>query len=408
MATELVGTTIAQYELETIIGEGSQATVYKAYQPNLDRYVAIKILKATYHQTTLARFKREATTIAQLRHRNIMVIHAYGEYDGYSYIVMEYVSGGTLSDYLQDEPMSWVKAINLILPIANALHYAHQKNLIHRDVKPSNILMPQPDWPLLADFGLVKITTIGKPSITDKGVIVGSPAYAPPEQIGSKPLDGRADIYTLGIILFQLVTGRLPFEHQNSRLMMLAHLKQPIPKPAKFNPKCPPQLEEIIFKATAKEPDDRYPDMQMMEKALQTVIKEATQPFTAADMAKYKSQAKHSFKPTTIPKLRFFEKDITFDLPQSKNSPLIIGRVQHNNHVDINLVPHGAKEAGISRKHACLIEQENRWWIDDLDSTNNTYINNVRVVPGSPVALKNGDIIRCGQLSFVFLLSPSL
>ncbi len=106
MATDLVGTTIAQYELEAIIGEGAQAAVYKAYQPNLDRHVAVKILKNAFHQTTLARFKREATTIAHLRHRNIIVIHAYGEYDGYSYIVMEYVSGGTLSDYLQGKPMN--------------------------------------------------------------------------------------------------------------------------------------------------------------------------------------------------------------------------------------------------------------------------------------------------------------
>src|SRR5687767_13816902 len=155
MTKNLVGKTLGEYNLESIVGEGGLATVYRAYQISLNRPVAIKVL---YHQegTSLARFQREAKVIAALRHRNILIIYEYGEQEGLPYIVMEYVEGGTLEDRLKGEPMDWRRVVNLIMPIAEALQYAHRHGIIHRDVKPSNILMQQEDWPVLADFGLVK------------------------------------------------------------------------------------------------------------------------------------------------------------------------------------------------------------------------------------------------------------
>ncbi|MCB0164090.1 MAG: serine/threonine protein kinase, partial [Anaerolineae bacterium] len=151
MALDLVGKTLGGYRLDRLIGEGGMASVYKGYQESLKRWVAVKVL---YYQeaTSLARFQLEAKAIASLRHRNILIIYEYGDEEGMPYIAMEYIEGGTLEDRLNGMPLGWRQVVNLSIPIAEALHYAHNHKIIHRDVKPSNILMPQDDWPLLADF----------------------------------------------------------------------------------------------------------------------------------------------------------------------------------------------------------------------------------------------------------------
>ncbi|MCB0154170.1 MAG: serine/threonine protein kinase, partial [Anaerolineae bacterium] len=173
MTNDLIGSTLGQYTLVSVIGEGGLATVYKAHQTNLDRWVAVKVLHSK-DQNVLARFEREAKTVAQLRHRNILMVYEYGLTDDRPYIAMEYVEEGTLENYLNNEPMDWMRAVSIGMAMAEALHYAHQHGLIHRDVKPSNILMPQPDWPLLADFGLVKMSNQEK-ALTATGMIMGTP-----------------------------------------------------------------------------------------------------------------------------------------------------------------------------------------------------------------------------------------
>ncbi len=234
MTTNLVGKMIGGYELVEAIGAGSLAVVYRAHQPNLDRWVAVKVLHFK-GQTSLVRFKREAKAIALLRHQNILIVNEYGEDGEWPYIVMECIEGGTLKDRLSDGPLDWVKAVKLIIPIAEALHYAHNQGIVHRDIKPSNILMARPDWPLLADFGMVKLTD-SEEELTMVGAVVGTPSYIAPEQARGAEIDHRVDMYALGVILFEMVTGRLPFDYENVHKVLLAHIADPPPPLAASTP----------------------------------------------------------------------------------------------------------------------------------------------------------------------------
>jgi len=418
MPENLIGRTLDEYELESLIGEGAQATVYKAYQPELERYVAVKVVTQGYRDM-LTRFKQEAKTIAALRHPNIMVVHDYGEYDGYIYFVMEYVEGGTLQDRLLGEPMPWINVIGLSIPVASALQHAHERGLIHRDVKPTNILMPQEDWPLLADFGLVKVKRADGSSVmarttplTDSGLVVGTPAYIAPEQANNDEIDARADMYALGVILFEMVTGRLPFEYANPNRLMIAHLTETPPSPSELNPNCPPELEDVILKALQKTPDNRFPNMNAMVDALKEAIGTATLPFpTFTSSARPPALAENVHPQAgqaaslSVPQILLPTQNVTLALPDPAKKSFIIGRSSSHHKADIDLGPYGAFDAGISRKHAQLVKQGANWQIEDLDSRNGTYVNDVQVQPGTSVTLKNGDTIRCGDLPFIFLMS---
>lgn len=425
MTSASVGTTIGSYELGEVIGKGALATVYKAYQPSLKRWVAIKILHVN-EKTMLARLKREAKAVAQLRHRNILMVYEYGEEDEQPYIVMELVEGGTLEDHLHGEPMEWFRAVNLTIPIAEALQHAHEHDLIHRDVKPSNILMPQENWPLLADFGLVKVINLEE-ELTGSDLAIGTPAYMSPEQAQSNPVDSRTDIYSLGVILFQMVTGRLPFEYKNSNLMMYAHISKPVPSPSKFNSNCPPELEGIILTALQKSPEDRYADMQAMIGSLKMLTGASTMeisspsdnvpptrplksppeslPYPVIETQDISFDSQEGISSAQSPRILLPDKNVTFNLddPDPGEEGLIIGRGHGKKKVDIDLSPYEAAQAGLSRQHARLIKRGDTWLIDDLGSLNGTRINGTLVTPGLPVALRNGDIVHCARISFVFL-----
>ncbi len=413
MAKDLIGHRLSRFELERIIGEGAQATVYKAYQPRLDRSVAVKVLHGSYRET-LKRFEREAKTIARLQHPNIMAIYEYGEEDGYPYIAMEYVAGGTLQGRLLGQPLDWQTVLRLVIPVADALHYAHEQDLVHRDIKPSNILMPQEDWPLLADFGLVKARAVTESSLTETGLVMGTPAYMSPEQANGEPVDARTDMYALGIIIFEMITGRLPFEHKNPNMVMVAHVSEPMPAPTEINPECPPLLEKVILRATRKSPDNRYPNMEAMVTALKHVIGSSTVSLDSRsktpEKAKTTSETIHipqsSMPSMELAKLLVLDGNATIDLLDPESSAgLIIGRTTSSDTADIDLLPYNALELGISRRHARLTKQENEWLIEDLDSLNYTYVNEKQLIPGSPQPLGNGDVIHCGDLFLVFIIS---
>lgn len=412
MTPSLIGKTLGQYKLVELVGEGGLAAVYKAHQASLKRWVAVKVLHEGY-EDTLARFRREAEAVARLRHRNILVVYEYGEEEGYPYIVMELVEQGTLKDYLKDEPMDWAKAVRMVIPVAEALHYAHQQGLIHRDVKPSNILLPQEDWPLMADFGLVKVPD-AEQVLTATGMIMGTPAYMAPEQASGEAIDHRVDMYALGVILFRMLTGRMPFDYENPHLLMMAHLSEPPPAPRRLNPACPPELESIILTALKKVPDERYPDMQIMANALKYVLNASTmavswaapaanepseRPSGTIELASDRSQA--PVEP--MARILLSAQNVLIDLLAPPETGLIIGRTHGKAQADIDLGPYDAADAGISRQHARLLRQETNWLIEDLNSRNGTYVNNVRLTPGAPRPLKDGDIIRCSHMSFVFL-----
>ena len=420
MTTNLVGTTLGGYQLIEKIGSGGLATVYKAYQPTLERWIAIKVL---YYKDDIAmvRFQREARAIARLRHRNIVTIYQYGEDDGWPYIVMEYVEGGTLNDLLSGQPLDWKKVIDLIIPIAEALQYAHCQGVIHRDIKPSNILMPQEDWPLLADFGLVKLTDAPQP-VTGPGVSMGTPAYVAPEQTRGIAIDHRADIYSLGAVMFEMVTGRLPFDYNNPNKILIAHVSEPAPVPHQFNPDCPPALEQVILTALQKLPDQRYADMQTMIQAIRrvrTLAEELPAPCTDAPSSsidpaeetiviqELRGPVEQTIDtvPAPPPPARIFLADHDATIQAPNKDKVLIGRTFKKTVADIDLGPYGAAKAGVSRHHACLLRKGNGWFIDDMFSLNGTYVNEVSVTPGQPVPLKNADRIRCSQLSFTFLTS---
>jgi serine/threonine-protein kinase len=410
MTTELIGKMLGQYEIVELVGEGGLAAVYKAFQPSLQRWVAIKVLHEGYEET-LARFRREAEAIARLRHRNILVIYEYGEEQGYPYIVMELVEQGTLKDYLTDKPMDWVRTVRLIIPIAEALHYAHQQGLIHRDVKPSNILIPQEDWPLLGDFGLVKVSD-AEQALTATGIIMGTPAFMAPEQASGVVIDHRADMYAIGVILFRMITGRLPFDYENPHLLMMAHLSEPPPSPRQFNPTCPPELESIILTALRKEPDERYPDMQTMVNALKYVLNVSTVAMPSTTLTSSETPDRpsgtmelaidHNQARAKSARILLSAQNVSIDLPEPPESGLVIGRSHQSIQVDIDLGPYDAAGAGVSRQHARLVRQGADWLIEDLGSLNGTYVNNIKLTPHTPHPLKKGDTVRCSRMSFVF------
>jgi WD40 repeat protein len=264
----LIGQTLGQYRIVEPIGEGGMATVYKAYQPGLDRYVAVKVLPPIHAKTPgfSERFVREAKAIAGLHHPNILPVYDFGQDDGYSFIVMRYIEGArTLRDVMA-EPLSLEQIAGLMEQIAAALDHAHRQGVIHRDVKPANVLMDE-DWALLTDFGLAKMTEASV-KLTGSGVGVGTPAYMSPEQGQGLEIDHRTDIYSLGIILFEMLTGKIPHEAETPFAIVLKRVTEPLPMPRSINPGIPEPVERVILKALATDPADRFESVGEMAAAL--------------------------------------------------------------------------------------------------------------------------------------------
>ena len=268
----LSGHVLGQYRLMERLGRGGMATVYKAYQPSLDRYVAVKVLSTFLAQDPdfAARFQREARAIAQLNHPNILPVHDYGQEGDLIYIVMRYVEGGTLQDIL-GRPLDLDTAVKIIAQMGGALDYAHQRGIVHRDVKPSNILMADRNWALLGDFGLARMVGAST-RITQTGVGMGTPAYIAPEQAQGTGVDARSDIYSLGVVLFEMLTGQVPFAGDTSLVVLLKHLKEPPPPPGQINPDIPEPVERVLLKALAKDPRDRFRRAGEMVTALQQAM----------------------------------------------------------------------------------------------------------------------------------------
>jgi len=259
---DLSGAIVGQYHIIEQVSRGSMATVYKAYQPNLDRYVAVKVLTPDLAETRgfIARFEREAKAVARLRHRNILTVFDYGRQGDLFYLVMEYVSGGTLIERL-GWPQDLAYAVNIVSQVGDALAHAHMQGMIHRDVKPGNILMAEEDWPLLSDFGLAKMVE-DSPKLTASGASVGTPQYMSPEQAQGLAVDRRSDLYSLGAVLYETVTGRPPFGTDAPMAVILRHINEPITPPHTLRSDLPEEIERVILKALAKSPADRYQRME--------------------------------------------------------------------------------------------------------------------------------------------------
>jgi tRNA A-37 threonylcarbamoyl transferase component Bud32 len=262
----LIGRTLGKYRLVEQLGRGGMAEVYKAYQPGLDRYVAVKVMHSFLSEDKdfLARFQREAKLVAGMRHPNIVQVHDFDVEGGLSYMVMEFIDGETLKGRLQklEENNQWIsvdEAVRIIMAVGSALKYAHRLGMVHRDVKPANVMVDKTGNVILTDFGIAKIFAGGGATqLTATGAMVGTPSYMAPEQGMGQPGDERSDIYSLGVMLYQFVTARLPFEADTPLAVILKHINDPLPMPRQVNPEVPEAVERVILKAMARNPDDRY------------------------------------------------------------------------------------------------------------------------------------------------------
>jgi serine/threonine protein kinase len=401
---EWIGRTLGGCQIVEKIGEGRMAVVYRAYQPHLERWVAVKILRITEaddREEFLQRFRQEARAIAALRHPNILTIYDYGEVHGTAYIVMEYVPGGSLKAQLTGQPMPWSEVARWIIPVGQALAYAHTQGIIHRDVKPANILLARPDWPLLADFGLVKMSR--RPGfITRPGVSIGTPAYLSPEQVMGEPVDHRSDIYSLGVMLYELLTGQLPFQAATPVEAMLRRLREPPIPPRCFCPSLSPALESVLMRALARNPADRYPTMQaMVDELLRISPTAGVMPSVPPSTTPGTTIRLECLRAATGPRLCVVETGATIPLPPRPD--IVLGRgVSAVPPPDVDLDPYGASMAGVSRRHARLLHRPDGWYLEDLQSTNGTFLNEIRIPPGQPTRLSAGDLIRLGQFTLLF------
>jgi len=283
MSNTWIGKSLSgRYVLEELLGQGGMSAVYKATDPNLKRVVAIKMIHAHLSNDPgfVSRFEEEAAAVAQLRHPNIIQVYDFNhddESDAY-YMVLEFVPGETVQQHLErlnesGRKLSSTKAIEYMIDICEAVGYAHQRGMIHRDIKPANLMLSVTGQAILMDFGIAKI--VGGQRHTATGAVVGTAMYMSPEQIKGESPDNRSDVYSLGVTLFEMVSGQPPFKADSAMTLMMMHVNDPVPNIKDLNPDVPNALVAVINKALAKDPADRYQTAAQMASALREAMNQA-------------------------------------------------------------------------------------------------------------------------------------
>jgi len=262
---------IGSYELQREIGRGGMAVVYLARDPAHNRAVAIKILprEFMFDPKFRARFQRETKVIRSLKSPGIVPIYDFGEHEGQPYMVMRYMSGGSLKQRIGGKPPSMAEIALIFSQVAPVLDEAHRRGLIHRDIKPDNILFDEDNLAYLADFGIVKMTEGQSVALTTQGGVLGTPAFMSPEQVvGKVKLDGRSDVYALGVILYHMLTGHVPYQADTPMSQAMMHVLEPLPNILEVRPNLPDETQLVIEKAMAKDRNDRYPTATALAKSV--------------------------------------------------------------------------------------------------------------------------------------------
>ena len=271
----MVGELIAgRYELEKLVGSGGMSNVFRAHDRLLERTVALKILHEQYTRDDdyVERFRREARAVAKLAHPNIVTVIDRGEQDGRQFIVFEYVDGPNLKDLTRNGPLEVRDAIGLTLQVARALSFAHDRGLVHRDVKPQNVLLNEDGQAKVTDFGIAR--SLDVQGVTQTGTVLGTSDYIAPEQARGQKVDPKTDIYSLGAVLYELLVGEVPFSGDNFVAVAMRHVNEPVPSVLDARPDCPARLDFAIQRAMAKDPDDRFASMDDFVAELEACLAE--------------------------------------------------------------------------------------------------------------------------------------
>ncbi len=265
-----------RYELREPIATGGMATVYKAWDTRVERVVAVKVLRslAKTDRSAIERFRREAHAAARLSHPNAVTIYDFLEEQGEHYLIMEYVDGINLKQYLaQKGTIPPAEAVEITCQVCSVLQVAHTQGFIHRDIKPQNIMIAKDGQAKLTDFGIVRVMEAA--GLTNSGIVLGTADYLAPEQARGEPLSPASDLYSLGVVLYEMLAGRPPFIGTSAVQVAMQHVNNVPPPPSKYNPNIPKPLELVIKKALQKEPERRYPDAEAMRKALRESLKKS-------------------------------------------------------------------------------------------------------------------------------------
>ncbi len=300
-----IGENIGAYRIIEKLGQGGMATVYKAYHARLDRFVALKVLHLAFLEDPnfLARFQREARVVAKLEHPNIVPIYDFADHEEQPFLVMKYIKGETLKARLKHGRLSEEQIWGVVNAVGAGLGYAHKKGILHRDIKPSNIIMATDGKIYLADFGLARIAQAGESTLTSD-MIMGTPQYISPEQAkGEKDLDNRTDIYSFGVMLYEMIVGQVPFSSDTPFSIIHDHIYSPLPLPHLINPNVPDEVERVLLKALAKERSDRYESIESLCAAFKKAWDEADVDIEDVTMTtpRVSSQPQHASTATTLP-----------------------------------------------------------------------------------------------------------
>ena len=276
--TFATGESVGPYRIMEQLGSGGMATVFKAYHAALDRYVAIKVLHPAFKQDPnfLSRFQREARIVAKLDHPHIVPVYDYSEAGGQPYLVMRFIEGETLKARQAKGALPLAEVVRIIKPVSEALSYAHAQGVLHRDVKPSNVLLTNDGGVFLADFGLARMAQAGESTLSQDSLL-GTPQYISPEQArGDANLDARTDVYSLGVVLYELLVGRVPYQADTPYAVIHDHIYSALPLPRSINPALSEPLERFLLKALSKERNDRYGSIAEMSTAFEQAAQFST------------------------------------------------------------------------------------------------------------------------------------